>query len=119
MNDLKGIAERYGKSLPQLALRWAISHPAVSTALVGCRTVAEVIRSGRPPGHAGEIFGACSTSPDAGATPARNSRAYAATDPSTRTAVRTYAAAVAVAASRRRSRGPRRKPNASGAWRCR
>jgi len=23
-------------------LRWAISHPAVSTALVGCRTVAEV-----------------------------------------------------------------------------
>ena len=30
------------RALPQLALRWAISHPAVSTALVGCRTVAEV-----------------------------------------------------------------------------
>ena len=39
---LKGIADRYGRSLPQLALRWAVSHPAVSTALVGCRTVAEV-----------------------------------------------------------------------------
>jgi myo-inositol catabolism protein IolS len=42
VNELKNIADRYGKSLPQLALRWAISHPAVSTALVGCRTVAEV-----------------------------------------------------------------------------
>ena len=42
VDELKGIAARYGKSVPQLALRWAISHPAVSTALVGCRTVAEV-----------------------------------------------------------------------------
>ena len=42
VEELKGIAARYEKSLPQLALRWAISHPAVSTALVGCRTVAEV-----------------------------------------------------------------------------
>jgi aryl-alcohol dehydrogenase-like predicted oxidoreductase len=42
VEELKGIAQRYGKSLPQFALRWAISHPAVSTALVGCRTVAEV-----------------------------------------------------------------------------
>ena len=42
VNELKGVAARYGKSLPQLALRWATSHPAVSTALVGCRTVAEV-----------------------------------------------------------------------------
>ena len=42
VEELKGIAARYGKSLPQLALRWAISHPAVSTALVGCRTVGEV-----------------------------------------------------------------------------
>ena len=42
VEELKGIAARYGKSLPQLALRWAISHPAVSTALVGCRNVAEV-----------------------------------------------------------------------------
>lgn len=33
---------RYGQSLPQLALRWAISSPVVSTALVGCRTVAEL-----------------------------------------------------------------------------
>jgi aryl-alcohol dehydrogenase-like predicted oxidoreductase len=42
VEELKGIAARYEKSLPQIALRWAISHPAVSTALVGCRTVAEV-----------------------------------------------------------------------------
>jgi aryl-alcohol dehydrogenase-like predicted oxidoreductase len=42
VNELKGIADRDGRSLPQLALRWAISHPAVSTALVGCRTVAEI-----------------------------------------------------------------------------
>jgi aryl-alcohol dehydrogenase-like predicted oxidoreductase len=42
VEELKGIASHYGRSLPQLALRWAISHPAVSTALVGCRTVAEV-----------------------------------------------------------------------------
>jgi aryl-alcohol dehydrogenase-like predicted oxidoreductase len=42
VEELKSIASRYGKSLPQVALRWAISHPAVSTALVGCRTVREL-----------------------------------------------------------------------------
>lgn len=42
VNELKEVAARYGKSVAQLALRWATSHPAVSTALVGCRTVAEV-----------------------------------------------------------------------------
>jgi aryl-alcohol dehydrogenase-like predicted oxidoreductase len=42
VNDLKGIAARHGRSLPQLALRWAVSNPVVSTALVGCRTAAEV-----------------------------------------------------------------------------
>jgi aryl-alcohol dehydrogenase-like predicted oxidoreductase len=42
VNELKDVAARYGKSVAQLALRWATSHPAVSTALVGCRTVAEV-----------------------------------------------------------------------------
>jgi aryl-alcohol dehydrogenase-like predicted oxidoreductase len=42
VEELKDIAARYGKSLPQLALGWAIAHRAVSTALVGCRTVAEV-----------------------------------------------------------------------------
>jgi aryl-alcohol dehydrogenase-like predicted oxidoreductase len=42
VEDLKGLAKRSGRSLPQLALRWAISNPVVSTALVGCRTVAEV-----------------------------------------------------------------------------
>jgi aryl-alcohol dehydrogenase-like predicted oxidoreductase len=42
VEDLRTIADRYEVSLPQLALRWATAHPAVSTALVGCRTVAEV-----------------------------------------------------------------------------
>ena len=42
VNELKAIAARYDHSLPQLALRWATSHPAVSTALVGCRNIAEV-----------------------------------------------------------------------------
>lgn len=42
VNDLKNIAARYNRSLPQIALRWATSHPAVSTALVGCRNGAEV-----------------------------------------------------------------------------
>jgi aryl-alcohol dehydrogenase-like predicted oxidoreductase len=42
VEELKGIAAKYERSLPQLALRWAMSHPAVSTALVGCRSVAEV-----------------------------------------------------------------------------
>ncbi len=42
VEELKGIAAKYKRSLPQLALRWATSHAAVSTALVGCRTVAEV-----------------------------------------------------------------------------
>ncbi len=42
VDELKTIAAKYDRSLPQLALRWAISHPAVSTALVGCRSTAEV-----------------------------------------------------------------------------
>ena len=42
VDDLKALAARHGRSLPQLALRWAIANPIVSTALVGCRTVAEV-----------------------------------------------------------------------------
>jgi aryl-alcohol dehydrogenase-like predicted oxidoreductase len=42
VEELKTVAARLGRSLPQLALRWTISHPAISTALVGCRTVAEV-----------------------------------------------------------------------------
>jgi aryl-alcohol dehydrogenase-like predicted oxidoreductase len=42
VDELKGIAARYGKSLPQLALRWTTSNPTVSTSLVGCRNIAEV-----------------------------------------------------------------------------
>jgi aryl-alcohol dehydrogenase-like predicted oxidoreductase len=40
--ELKAMAARYGKSLPQFALRWTSSNPVISTALVGCRNVAEV-----------------------------------------------------------------------------
>lgn len=42
VEELKGLAAGYDKSLPQFALRWTLSHPAVSTALVGCRKAAEV-----------------------------------------------------------------------------
>lgn len=42
VEELKGMAARYQKTLPQLALRWTLTNPVVSTALVGCRTVAEV-----------------------------------------------------------------------------
>ncbi len=42
VEDLKGIAKRYSKSLPQLALRWTLSNPVISTALVGCRNPGEV-----------------------------------------------------------------------------
>jgi aryl-alcohol dehydrogenase-like predicted oxidoreductase len=42
VEELKDIAARYERSLPQLALRWALSHPAISTALVGCRNEAEL-----------------------------------------------------------------------------
>jgi aryl-alcohol dehydrogenase-like predicted oxidoreductase len=42
VEELKTIARRYGKSLPQLALRWTLSNPAISTALVGCRNPGEV-----------------------------------------------------------------------------
>ncbi len=42
VNELKDIAGRYGKSLPQLALRWTTSNPTVTTSLVGCRNTFEV-----------------------------------------------------------------------------
>ncbi|HZP30157.1 MAG TPA: aldo/keto reductase, partial [Acidimicrobiia bacterium] len=42
VEELKGLAAKYGRSLPQFALRWTTSNPVISTALVGCRTVAEV-----------------------------------------------------------------------------
>jgi aryl-alcohol dehydrogenase-like predicted oxidoreductase len=42
VEDLKAVAQRYGKSLPQLALRWTLTNPVISTALVGCRNEREV-----------------------------------------------------------------------------
>ncbi|MGH7778570.1 MAG: aldo/keto reductase [Candidatus Binataceae bacterium] len=42
VEELKPMARRYGKTLPQFALRWTLSNPVVSTALVGCRDEKEV-----------------------------------------------------------------------------
>jgi myo-inositol catabolism protein IolS len=42
VEELKGLAAKYGKTLPQFALRWTTSNPVVSTALVGFRQPAEV-----------------------------------------------------------------------------
>jgi aryl-alcohol dehydrogenase-like predicted oxidoreductase len=42
VEELKAMAARYGKSLPQFALRWTLSNPVISTALVGCRNITEV-----------------------------------------------------------------------------
>lgn len=39
---LKGIAQRLDTTLPRLALAWVLRQPAVSVALSGCRTVAEI-----------------------------------------------------------------------------
>jgi len=42
VEELKRLAAKYGKSLPQFALRWTLSNPVVGTALVGFRASAEV-----------------------------------------------------------------------------
>jgi myo-inositol catabolism protein IolS len=42
VEDLKRLAAKYGKTLPQFALRWTLSNPVISTALVGFREPAEV-----------------------------------------------------------------------------
>ena len=42
VEDLKPIAENRGKTMPQLALRWVMSNPAVSVALVGITNVREL-----------------------------------------------------------------------------
>lgn len=42
VEDLKRLAAKYDKTLPQFALRWTLGNPVVSTALVGFREPAEV-----------------------------------------------------------------------------
>jgi aryl-alcohol dehydrogenase-like predicted oxidoreductase len=42
VEDLRTIAARHGKTLPQLALCWATSNPAIATGLVGFRRPEEV-----------------------------------------------------------------------------
>ncbi len=42
VEELKTVAAKYGKTLPQFALRWTLSNPAIHTGLVGFRRAAEV-----------------------------------------------------------------------------
>jgi myo-inositol catabolism protein IolS len=42
VEELKPLAAKYGKTLPQFALRWTLSHPAIATGLVGFRKPEEV-----------------------------------------------------------------------------
>ena len=42
VEELKRLAAKYDKTLPQFALRWTLSNPAVGTALVGFREPSEV-----------------------------------------------------------------------------
>jgi myo-inositol catabolism protein IolS len=42
VEELKTLAAKYGKTLPQFALRWTLSNPAIHTGLVGFRRAAEV-----------------------------------------------------------------------------
>jgi aryl-alcohol dehydrogenase-like predicted oxidoreductase len=42
VDELRGLAEGLGTTLPRLALAWVIRDPIVAVALSGCRTVAEI-----------------------------------------------------------------------------
>ena len=42
VEQIKDIAAKYKKTLPQFALRWTLSHPAINTGLVGFRRPEEV-----------------------------------------------------------------------------
>jgi aryl-alcohol dehydrogenase-like predicted oxidoreductase len=42
VEELKRLAAKHGKTLPQFALRWTLSNPVIGTALVGFREPAEV-----------------------------------------------------------------------------
>jgi aryl-alcohol dehydrogenase-like predicted oxidoreductase len=42
VEELKRLAAKYGKTLPQFALRWTLGNPAIGTALVGFREPREV-----------------------------------------------------------------------------
>lgn len=42
VNELKPTAQKHGKKMPHLALRWVLSNPTVSVALVGARNPNEV-----------------------------------------------------------------------------
>jgi len=45
VDELRRLAAKYGKSLPQLTLRWTLNNPVVGTALVEFRTPTEIIEN--------------------------------------------------------------------------
>ncbi len=42
VNELKGLAAGYGKTVGQFALRWALQQPGLTTIIAGARTIAQV-----------------------------------------------------------------------------
>jgi aryl-alcohol dehydrogenase-like predicted oxidoreductase len=44
-DELKRLAAKYSKSLPQLTLRWTLNNPVVGASLVSFRTPAKVIEN--------------------------------------------------------------------------
>jgi aryl-alcohol dehydrogenase-like predicted oxidoreductase len=42
VEEIKSLAAKYGKTMPQFALRWTLSNAAIDTGLVGFRRAAEV-----------------------------------------------------------------------------
>jgi aryl-alcohol dehydrogenase-like predicted oxidoreductase len=43
VDRLKGVAKAHGKTLPQLAIAWVLSHPAVTVALCGAKAPKEIL----------------------------------------------------------------------------
>jgi aryl-alcohol dehydrogenase-like predicted oxidoreductase len=42
VDEMKKVAARYGKSMAQLALRWALQQPGVNAVIAGARTAEQV-----------------------------------------------------------------------------
>ena len=42
VQHIRAMAARYGKTIPQMAIRWALDHPAISCVLIGAKTSGQV-----------------------------------------------------------------------------